>query len=79
MKRKRSERAVRMLDHAVRLAIPTAEPGMSEMANGRPASNLRKDVRLLKRLAQDGPEDLFWKNLQKTILKLVKYLNQTRC
>jgi hypothetical protein len=79
MKQRTKQHAVRMLDHAVRLALPTAETGMSEMANGRPASNLRKDVRLLKRLAQDGPEDLFWKNLQKTILKLVKYLNQTRC
>lgn len=79
MKKRRKKHAVRMLDHAVRLSTPTAEPGMSEVANGRPASNLRKDVRLLKRLAQERPDDLFWETLQKTILKLVKYVHQTRC
>ena len=78
MKKQRKQHAVRMLDHAVRLSMPTAEPGMSEVANGRLESNLRKDVRLLKRLAQDGPDEVFWEALQKTILKLVKYVRKTR-
>ena len=79
MKKRRKEHAVRMLDHAVRLSMPTAEFGMSEVVNGRLASNLRKDVRLLKRLMRDGPEDVFWGTLQKTILKLVKFVRKTRC
>jgi hypothetical protein len=79
LKRRKKEHAVRMLDQAVRLAIPTAEPGMSEVANGRLASNLRNDVRLLKRLARDGPDHLFLGALQKTVLKLVKYLRRPRC
>ena len=78
MNRRRRKRAVRMLDQAVRLAIPNAEPGMSEVANGRLASNLRKDVRSLERLVQDDPDGAFWSVLQKTILKLVKYVRQTR-
>ena len=57
---KRKQRAVRMLEHAVRLVLPKADPGMSDMANGRLASNLRKNVRLLKELMQDDPEDVFW-------------------
>jgi hypothetical protein len=80
MNRSRRRRsAVRMLEHAVRLAIPAADPGMSDMANGRLASNLRKDVRLLKHLVRDDPEDLFWEILQKAIFKLVKFVRRTRC
>jgi len=52
---------------------------MSDMANGRLASNLRKDVRLLKHLVRDDPEDLFWGILQKAIFKLVKFVRRTRC
>jgi hypothetical protein len=78
-KSNRKRRAVRMLEHAVRLAIPRADPSMSDMANGRLASNLRKDVRLLKHLVRDDPEDLFWEILQKAIFKLVKFVRRTRC
>jgi hypothetical protein len=76
---KRKTRAVRMLDHAVRLAIANAGIDMSDMANGRLASNLSKDVHRLNRLAQDDPENLFWDTLQKTIIKLVKFVQRTRC
>jgi hypothetical protein len=76
---KRKTRAVRMLDHAVRLAIAKAENDMSDTANGRLASNLRKDVHRLNRLAQDDPENSFWDTLQKTIIKLVKFVRRTRC
>jgi hypothetical protein len=78
MKKRSKEHAVRMLDQAVRLAIRTDEPGMSEVANGRLASNLCKDVRLLKCLARAQPDDLFWRTLQKTLLKLVKYVHRNR-
>ena len=78
-KSKRRQSAVRMLEHAVRLAIPAADTSMSDMANGRLASNLRKDVRLLKHLVRDDPEDLFWGILQKAIFKLVKFVRRTRC
>jgi len=75
----KKRRAVRMLEHAVRLSIPTADPSMSEMANGRQALNLRKDVHLLKQLMRDDPEHLFWKTLHGAIFKLVKFVRQTRC
>jgi hypothetical protein len=75
----KKENAVRMLDHAVRLSMPTVELGMSDMANGRLASVLRKDVRLLKRLVRDGPDDLFWETLHKAIFRLVKYVHKTQC
>ena len=78
-KSSKKENAVRMLDQAVRLSMPAVEPGMSDMANGRLASGLRKDVRLLKRLVRDGPDDLFWETLHETIFKLVKYVHRTRC
>ncbi len=75
----RRQRAVRMLEHAVRLAIPMAEDSMSNMANGRLAANLRKDVRLLRHLVRDDPEEIFWEVLHKAIFKLVKFVRQTRC
>lgn len=75
----RKQRAVRMLEHAVRLSMPKAETSMSDMANGRLASGLRKDVRRLKCLVQDDPEDLFWEVLHKAIFKLVKFVRRTRC
>jgi hypothetical protein len=76
---KRKQRAVRMLQHAVRLATPIAEASMSDTANGRLASSLRKNVHLLKVLMRDDPEDMFWSSLQKTILNLVKFILRTRC
>jgi hypothetical protein len=76
---KRKQRAVRMLEHAVRLTIPIAESSLSDTANGRLASSLRKNVHLLKLLMRDDPEDIFWTNLQKTILNLVKFIMRTRC
>jgi len=79
MGKKKRQHAVRMLDQAVRLHATTVESGMSEVANGRLTSNLRKDVRLLKSLAQDGPDGVFWEALQKTILKLVRYVRWTKC
>lgn len=68
-----------MLEHAVRLAIPRADNSMSDMANGRLASNLHKDVRLLRHLVQDDPEGIFWEVLHKATFKLVKFVRQTRC
>lgn len=78
MNRKRRESAVRMLEHSVRLALPKDESSMSDMANGRLASSLLKDVRLLKRSARDGPQEFFWESLHKAIFKLVKFIRQTR-
>ncbi len=79
MNRKNRESAVRMLEHSVRLAMPKDESSMSDMANGRLASGLRKDVRSLKHLVRDGPEEIFWETLHKAIFKLVKFVRQTRC
>jgi hypothetical protein len=75
----KKQNAVRMLGHAVRISMPTDEVGMSDMANGRLASVLRKDVHKLKRLARDGPDDLFWETLHKAVFRLVKYVHRTRC
>jgi hypothetical protein len=75
----RKQRAMRMLEHAVRLSLRNAETSMSDMANGRLASDLSKDVRRLKCLVQDDPEDSFWDVLHKAIFKLVKFVRQTRC
>ena len=78
MNKKRRESAVRMLEHSVRLAMPKDESSMSDMANGRLASSLLRDVRLLKRSARDDTQDLFWESLHKAIFKLVKFIRQTR-
>lgn len=76
-KANRRQRAVRMLDHAVRL-MPTGESSLSGMAAGRLASDLRKYVRLLRNLARDDPDNRFWEVLQRAILKLGKYLRRAR-
>jgi hypothetical protein len=75
----RRKRALRMLEHAVRLAVPLAKSGMSGTENGRLAQVLRKDVYLLKALLKDDPDDKFWETLQKAILRLVKVVRDTKC
>jgi len=81
MKKKssRSKRALRMLEHAVGLAVPLANSGMSGTENGRLAQVLRKDISLLKALLKDDPDDKFWETLQKAILRLVRVVRDTRC
>jgi hypothetical protein len=81
MKKKssRRKRALRMLEHAVRLAVPLANSGMSGTEIGRLALVLRKDVSLLKALLKDDPDDEFWETLQKAILRLVKVVRDTKC
>lgn len=78
-KRSRRKRALRMLEHAVRLAVPLADSSMSGTENGRLALVLRKDVCLLKALLKDDPNNAFWDTLQKAILRLVKVVRDTKC
>jgi hypothetical protein len=73
----RKKSAVRMFTQAVRLAIRRSEDGMSGMASGRLATNLRMYTGKLNRLAQDDPDNSFWPILQKAILKLVKYVRDS--
>jgi hypothetical protein len=78
LKRSKKRHAVRMLEHAFRLAVRRADNSMSGLANGRLASDLQKDIRLLRELLLDDPENLFWETLQKAIYKLVKFIGRTR-
>jgi hypothetical protein len=78
-KRSRKKRALRMLEHAVRLAIPLADSSMSGTENGRLALVLHKDVYLLRALLKDDPNKEFWETLQKAILRLVKVVRDARC
>jgi hypothetical protein len=73
----RKKSAVRMFTQAVRIAIRHCEDGVSGMASGRLATNLRMYIGKLNRLAQDDPDNLFWPILQKAILKLVKYVRDS--
>jgi len=70
---KRKKAAVRMLERVVR-EILRLETGISMVAAGREAISLRQRVRYLERLAEDDPDNLFWDRLQKTVIKILRYL-----
>ncbi len=76
MGKKRKEKAVRMLEQAFRLAVRTSESGMSGTATGRLAFQLTGYLKRLKNLAKEDPDSEFWATLQRTILKLLRYLRQ---
>ena len=73
LNRRRS--AVRMLEQAIRLTRRTTDFRMSGQATGGLEKEMRKYVTVLKRQAQDDPNDEeFWETLHKAILKIVKCL-----
>ena len=72
----RMQTAVRMLEKTVCQLLKTDETGISGLQNGRLAVQLRRRVRRLKRLLREGPEDSFWKELQRAILDTVKYISR---
>ena len=72
-KGKRKKAAVRMLERLVR-EILRLETGISMVAAGREAISLRLRVRYLDRLAEDDPDNIFWDRLQKTVIKILRYL-----
>jgi hypothetical protein len=72
-KQKRRKAAVRMLERVVR-EILRLEASISMVAAGREAVGLRHSVRNLKRLAEDDPDNIFWDRLQKTVIKILRYL-----
>ena len=69
----RKKAAVRMLERVVR-EILRLETGISMVAAGREAISLRLRVRYLDRLAEDDPDNIFWDRLQKTVIKILRYL-----
>ncbi len=72
-KSNRKKAAVRMLERVVR-EILRLETGISMVAAGREAFGLRERIRYLERLAEDDPENVFWDRLQKTVIKILRYL-----
>ena len=70
---KRKKAAVRMLERVVK-EILRLETSISMVAAGREAISLRRRVRYLERLAEDDPDNLFWDRLQKTVIKILRYL-----
>jgi len=66
-----------MLERVVK-QISRLETGISMVAAGREAFSLRQRVRYLKRLAEDDPDKLFWDRLQKTVIKILRYLAEIR-
>jgi len=79
MSANRMQAAVRTLDKTVLILFESDHTSVSGLQNGRLAVRLRRRVRRVKHLLQEGPEDEFWDELQKAILDAVKYARRVGC
>ena len=72
---KRKKAAVRMMEQLVRMTIRSSDSAiMSEQETGRFTGSLRGYLRLLKKLAEEDPEDSFWGVLHRVDLKILRHL-----
>jgi hypothetical protein len=76
-RQKKRKAAVRMLDRVVS-EVSRPEAGISMVVAGREAFDLQQCLRNLKRLAEDDPDNIFWDRLQKTVIKILRYLTARR-
>jgi hypothetical protein len=67
----KKKRAVHLFSRAVRLALRSAERNGQ---SGRSEDDLRKYARRLGKLSLNDPENLFFRVLEKAILKLLRYV-----
>lgn len=79
IKRKRNKKyaAVRMLERVAR-EISRLNDSISTVTAGREVADLQQSLRNLKRLSEDDPNNFFWDRLQKTVIRILRYLAAKR-
>jgi len=63
-----------MLEQVARIALRADYTRVSQAAAGRFTAGLGRYLRLLRRMAEDDPDQQFWDILQRVVLKILKYL-----
>jgi len=70
------QQAIRVLEHASRIAIRAASNSTSTTTTGRLAQELEGYIRRLKRAQQNGRTEEFYKVLQNAQMKLVNLVSK---